>query len=114
MPPEQTGYDLYLACGSEHSNASEYLRCLIFLHGIWDGAMTMQQVGGTQQFCPKTTVQVGQMALIFQDWARKHPSDLGHLAAMAAVASFVDAFPCPSTAGSKPAEPIPSGDILVK
>jgi uncharacterized protein YecT (DUF1311 family) len=91
-----TGYDLYLSCSSENINANEYLRCLNLLHGLWDGAMTIQNFGKDRIFCPKTSIQVGQMALIYQDWAQKHPADLGHGASDAAIASFIDAFPCPS------------------
>jgi uncharacterized protein YecT (DUF1311 family) len=38
---KDSGYDIYLSCQSEQTNSVEYLRCLNFVHGVWDGAMTM-------------------------------------------------------------------------
>jgi uncharacterized protein YecT (DUF1311 family) len=114
---KDTGYDMYLSCQSEQTNSTEYLRCLTFVHGVWDGAMTMQNVSSGRQFCPRTGVQVGQLAMVFVDWARNHPADLGHDAALAVLASFVDAFPCPPPPAADPNAYTPTikpADILVK
>jgi uncharacterized protein YecT (DUF1311 family) len=113
-----TGYDLYLACSSENSNSGQFLRCLNLLHGLWDGAMTMQIYGKQHLFCPKTSVQVGQMALIFDDWARRHPADLGHDASDVVIASFIDSFPCPAArsqaGGDPPSKELSPADMLLK
>jgi uncharacterized protein YecT (DUF1311 family) len=93
---ESTGYELFLSCDNERAEATKYRSCLDYLHGVWDGAMTMQFPGQELRFCPKTLVQVGQIALIFENWAKKHPQDLGANASVAAVASFIDAIPCTS------------------
>jgi uncharacterized protein YecT (DUF1311 family) len=111
---KDTGYDLYLACGSQNTNPTEFFRCVTFVLGVWDGAMTMQSVAGEKKFCPRTGVQAGQMALIFEDWARKHPADLGHDAVMAVLASFIDAFPCSPSSQSSPDEPNIAPAIDVK
>jgi hypothetical protein len=77
----------------------------------------MQNISSGRQFCPRTGVQVGQMAMVFVNWAGSHPADLGHDAALAVLASFVDAFPClpPSAADPNAATPIiKPADILVK
>jgi uncharacterized protein YecT (DUF1311 family) len=119
-----TGFDLYMSCAGQ--GAIDLTTCYKFLHGVWDGAMSVQNFGHDRFFCPKTGVQVGQIAMIFTSWARNHPADLGHDASDVALASFVEAFPCEATAlpptrpssqtpgiPNQPAESMPS-DVLLK
>jgi hypothetical protein len=55
------------------------------------------------------------MAMVFLDWARKHPADLGYGAAVAVLASFIDAFPCLPPPVADPKTPqINPADILLK
>jgi len=119
MHAEDTGYDLFISCDQDRSNSAAFFGCLRYVNGILDGAMTMQSIQGDRKFCPSTTVQVGQMVLVFEDWAKKHPAELGHDAAMAVLAAMIDSFPCvPRNASAnalpEPTQPAPADTLLGK
>jgi hypothetical protein len=95
-----TGYELLEKCeATENLGAVKYSMdqtyCLQFVHGVFDGAsaaLTLRDA--SQLFCPAQGVQIGQMQLIYVNWARRNPQYLGRGAATAVLAAFADAFPC--------------------
>jgi len=73
-----TGYDLLRRCerGEDKDNIIGLLdsaRCSAFLEGVWSGAISAGTIMHSGYvFCGSAT-QVGQMVLIYKDWAKRNP-----------------------------------------
>jgi hypothetical protein len=90
----QTGYELFSHCQYVNSDFStpqvaiDAFKCTAYLSGVWDG-LALSHSG----FC-SGPVQLGQIVLVFVEWARRNPQYLSRPAGEAALASFASAFPC--------------------
>jgi hypothetical protein len=95
-----TGYELLEKCeATESLGAIRYTMdqsyCLFYLNGIFEGVSTALRLRDAPQlFCPAQTIQVGQMQLIYTNWARRNPQYLGRGSATAVLAAFAEAFLC--------------------
>lgn len=95
-----TGYELLEKCEATESlgivrYSMDQSACLGFINGVFDGASAALVLRNAPQlFCPAQNVQIGQMQLIYVNWARRNPQYLGRSAATAVLAAFADAFPC--------------------
>jgi hypothetical protein len=79
-----TGYDLYADCTSGTIYARGF--CLGYIAGIYAVA---DDVCG-----PGTSVQRGQLEMIFLDWARRRPANLSLSQVEAVHAALREAYPC--------------------
>jgi predicted component of type VI protein secretion system len=94
----ETGYDLLARCehgknATHYDQATERARCLAYLGGVWDGAISIANMSRAPLFCPPTT-QASAIAMIFERWAATNPQFLNRDASDAALAAFATAFPC--------------------
>jgi hypothetical protein len=84
----ETGYDFYQICLKE--SRGQGFECLRYIHGLWDGVV----LAGYPYICPEEDVQLGQLELIFMNWAHDNPDRLGISVQFAVITAFAKAFPC--------------------
>lgn len=95
----RSGYDLFQDCenGANQTVATHYqdsAYCDGFLSGVWNTADAVATISGTSPLFCAPQIKVGQLSLIYRDWARRNPQYLNRGSAESALAAFSSAFPC--------------------
>jgi hypothetical protein len=67
--------------------------CQGFFSGVWSGG-DVGNAAGLALFCPPGPLQLGQLELIFEQWARHNPQNLNLDAGRVVLAAWQSAFPC--------------------
>jgi hypothetical protein len=87
----ETGYEFYQNClkGNKSQDFHE-ISCIRYIKGVWDGLI----LAGYPYICLNGSVQIGQLELIFINWARNNPNNLGMDVQFGVATAFAKAFPC--------------------
>src|SRR5262249_21371294 len=84
-----SGYDLFSACqGTTPSPVWSQGFCLGYV------AAAFAAMGGAGTICGPASVQRGQLQMIFENWARRHPELLREAQGDAVALALMEAFPC--------------------
>lgn len=83
-----TAFDIYTACSTKEFDGF----CQGFVSGVFSS-----YTGVLCGLLTKGGLEPGQLKLIFQDWARRHPAKLHGNAGTAVTDSIKEAFPCTET-----------------
>jgi hypothetical protein len=98
---EQLGSALAMECeNTPHTAPLDYVSCVSYLRGVWDGIIETQERTGKGVLCTKRPVTSDQLRRIYLKWANSHPSLLSHSAGYTAVIAFTAAYPCPTARGN--------------
>jgi len=96
-----TGYELLRQCeiGEDSNNPVHYQAsayCAGFIYGVSNGADTALAIQNSAPlFCyPQQIPQVGQLTLVYIDWAHHNPQYLSRDAGVAILAALSATFPC--------------------
>lgn len=67
--------------------------CIGYLEGYTSGIRVPEK---TPSFCVPHDSTMGQIALVFVEWANRHPEMLHEAASYCVVVALVESFPCPA------------------